>query len=99
MVEAGKAFDVKQLLDLVQPKLWTPESPTLYTLETSVKAGGSTTDVYTSTFGIRAIAFDPNRGFLLNGKQVKLKGMCLHHDAGAMGVAVPLRSYEVDWKY
>lgn len=94
VVEAGKAFDVKQLLDLAQPKLWTPESPALYTLETSVKAGGSTTDVYTSTFGIRAIAFDPNRGFLLNGKQVKLKGMCLHHDAGAMGVAVPLRSYE-----
>lgn len=93
-VKAGSTADVKHLIDLAAPLLWTTETPTLYTLETILKTGGHITDVYTTTFGVRSIEFDPNRGFSLNGKPMKLKGVCLHHDAGSMGVAVPLRSYE-----
>lgn len=91
---AGGKTDVKQDINIFQPQLWSPNSPVLYVLETIVKVGGRTVDVYNTTFGVRTAKFDPNRGFLLNGEQVKLQGMCLHHDAGAMGVAVPFRSYE-----
>jgi beta-galactosidase len=65
---------VKQDINIFQPQLWSPNSPVLYVLETIVKVGGRTVDVYNTTFGVRTAKFDPNRGFLLNGEQVKLQG-------------------------
>ena len=94
LFEAGQSIKITQNLTLNYPRLWTLEKPELYTLETTVKANGKVTDLYKTPFGIRTIAFDSEKGFLLNGKQVKLKGMCLHQDAGSLGTAVLDRSYE-----
>jgi beta-galactosidase len=82
-----------QTIDLPQPKLWSPDSPHLYRLRTLVKNSGAPAaaplDDVDTTFGVRSIYFDVDRGFLLNGEPVKMLGMCLHGDAGAVGVAVP----------
>ena len=94
LFEAGQSIKITQNLTLNYQRLWTLEKPELYTLETTVKANGKVTDLYKTPFGIRTIAFDSEKGFLLNGKQVKLKGMCLHQDAGSLGTAVLDRSYE-----
>ena len=94
LFEAGQSIKITQNLTLNYPRLWPLEKPELYTLETTVKANGKVTDLYKTPFGIRTIAFDSEKGFLLNGKQVKLKGMCLHQDAGSLGTAVLDRSYE-----
>ncbi len=74
--------------------LWSPESPNLYTLHVSVSAGGSLLDEYTTNVGIRTLAFDPDRGFFCNGENIKLKGVCLHEDAGCLGSAVPASVWE-----
>ncbi len=71
------------------PQLWSLESPSLYTLRSRVLVGETVVDEVTTPFGIRTIEFDPDKGFSLNGKRTKLKGVCLHHDAGCLGAAVP----------
>ena len=86
---AGGTKIVAQEIKLAQPQLWSPDSPVLYTLKTTVKSGGRITDETTTPFGVRTAVFDPDRGFLLNGMATKLKGVCIHHDAGALGAAVP----------
>lgn len=91
---ANQSADLKQELELSAPQLWTLEQPNLYKMETVVRIGNKIVDVYQTSFGVRTFNFDPNKGFSLNGKYIKLKGMCLHQDAGCMGVAVPDRSYE-----
>jgi hypothetical protein len=77
--------------DLVvqSPSLWSPDNPHLYTLKTDVISDGKVTDTLYTTFGIRYFSFDPDHGFFLNGTPMKLKGVCVHHDAGALGAAVP----------
>ncbi len=68
------------------PKLWSPDSPTLYKLNTIVKSeSGEVLDEYHTTFGYRYIDWDDEKGFSLNGEYLKLKGVCLHHDQGALG--------------
>jgi hypothetical protein len=71
------------------PALWSPESPYLYTLAGTVEKDGEVTDTISIPFGIRTFRFDANEGFFLNGTNIKLKGVCLHHDAGVLGAAVP----------
>ncbi|BDD11488.1 beta-galactosidase (plasmid) [Fulvitalea axinellae] len=83
-----------QDISLDQPKLWDTKNPNLYTLRTVVSQGRKTLDTYETTFGVRDIRFDPNKGFLLNGKHEIIKGVCLHQDAGPLGVAVPERAFE-----
>ena len=78
-----------QQAQIVSPQLWSPDSPKLYTAATEVWAGGKVVDRLETKFGIRSIQFDAQHGFLLNGVQLKIKGVCLHDDAGALGVAVP----------
>ncbi|MBV8251336.1 MAG: DUF4982 domain-containing protein [Chitinophaga sp.] len=73
---------------LSQPGLWTLEKPTLYIAKTTVTTGGMKPDVYYTTFGIRHLEFTARNGFLLNGKRTEIKGVCLHHDLGALGAAV-----------
>lgn len=85
---------IDQWLTILNPQLWSTRTPNLYTLETTVKSAGQKPDVYTTTFGVRTIKFDADSGFYLNGERMKMQGVCLHHDSGAMGVAVPDRSYE-----
>jgi beta-galactosidase len=93
-IEAMGKSDVEQLLQIVNPELWTLENPEIYVMSTTVKTGGQVVDSYNTPFGIRTFSFDKDKGFSLNGKTIKLKGMCLHQDAGSLGTAVPDRSYE-----
>jgi beta-galactosidase len=85
----GQKVELEQQLRVEAPQLWSVETPTLYTLHSTVREGVRTTDVAITTFGIRSIAYDKDRGFLLNGRQVKMRGVNLHHDAGGLGAAVP----------
>lgn len=77
------------------PELWSTASPNLYTLVTTVRdQKGKVIDRYSIPYGFRYYAFDPQKGFSLNGKQMKLNGVCLHHDLGALGAAVNTRAIE-----
>lgn len=67
------------------PQLWSPDSPSLYTLITRVFSEGQLSDEVETVVGIRSIAYDAKQGFLLNGKSIKLKGGCIHHDNGPVG--------------
>ena len=71
------------------PRLWTLSDPCLYTLRTEVLLDGAAVDTYETPFGIRSIAFDPDRGFLLNGERVELRGVNMHQDHAGVGVALP----------
>jgi len=72
------------------PQLWSVDNPVLYQLKTTVVSSqGKVIDQTATTAGIRSFTFDPNKGFALNGKWMKVKGVCLHHDAGVLGAAVP----------
>ncbi|MEI6950779.1 sugar-binding domain-containing protein [Paraflavisolibacter sp. H34] len=86
---AGDSLVVNLPLAVANPRLWSVDDPHLYTLSVSVSAGGKVTDEWTEPVGIRYFRFDAREGFSLNGQPLKLKGVCLHDDAGALGVAVP----------
>ncbi|MDR0731194.1 MAG: beta galactosidase jelly roll domain-containing protein, partial [Treponema sp.] len=76
-------------LPLAAPRLWSAENPNLYRLNLELHAGG--VPVYAApplNIGIRDFHFDPDRGFFINGKNEKIKGVCIHHDAGCLGAAV-----------
>lgn len=72
-----------------KPKLWSLEEPYLYKLVTTVTTAGEVTDVYETTIGIRTIVFDAEKGFFLNGKNIKLKGSNMHQDHAGVGTAIP----------
>jgi len=86
--------DIEQIIRVTSPSLWSVDNPSLYTLHSSVLEGTRPIDNFTSTFGIRKTEFDKDKGFLLNGKHLKLNGVCLHHDAGCLGSAVPEQAWE-----
>ncbi len=88
-VSNGGSESIGQSVSLKDPWLWSADDPFLYNLETIVTVRGRVTDTYTTTFGIRYFHFDSDSGFFLNGKNIKLKGVNLHQDAGSMGTAVP----------
>ena len=78
-----------QNLDIEHPKLWSPETPCLYTATTEIyDTDGNLTDCYVTRFGVRKAEFIPDKGFFLNGKPLQFKGVCLHHDLGSLGSAV-----------
>lgn len=78
-----------QKLKLEKPSLWSLENPYLYILETRIIADGKATDIYKTTIGIRTVRYDPNEGFFLNGKNLKIKGVNNHQDHAGVGVAIP----------
>ena len=90
VIEPNNYTESGQTITLTLPKLWSLETPNMYTLHSVIVENGKTSDVQNSSFGIRDIKYDVNKGFLLNGKQVKMNGVCLHHDAGSVGSAVPI---------
>lgn len=94
VVDAKRSLKIDQLLSVQNPELWSIDTPNLYLIETTLKIGSKVVDTYITPFGFRYIKFDPDKGFFLNGEHIKLKGMCLHQDAGVLGTAVPDRSYE-----
>lgn len=85
---------VKQQTDIENPVLWETEKPELYRAVTEISIDGTVADVYETTFGIRDFKFDLNKGFILNGKPLKIKGVCLHHDLGPLGSAFNTRAME-----
>lgn len=87
---AGGVNNAKHTFTVDNPQLWDLDHRHLYTAVTSVLADGEVLDEVSTPFGIRQCEFKPNTGFWLNGKNLKLKGVCLHHDGGAVGAAVPL---------
>lgn len=91
---AGAAGAFEQTLTVEAPQLWDLECPALYTAVVRVRSGGRTLDEERALFGIRECRFEAATGFWLNGRNLKLKGVCLHHDASALGAAVPLRAWE-----
>ncbi len=76
---------------IANPALWSPETPNLYSAVVTVEAGGKARDAERISFGVRTIAWDADKGFFLNGKSVKLKGTCNHHDHAGVGAALPDR--------
>ena len=81
-------------LTVENPRLWSPDSPSLYVLEGQALLSGEVKDTVKIPFGVRTFRFDPDTGFFLNGKNMKLKGVCVHHDAGCLGAAVPKNVWE-----
>ena len=88
-LKAKETIGCKQQFTVSQPHLWSTTDPYLYQVETTVMQDGQVTDVYLTTTGIRDIAFDAEQGFILNGQQLKLKGVNLHQDHAGVGSAIP----------
>lgn len=84
-IDAGGHFEFDQTSALSDPQLWSPGSPALYTAILEVYRNGRLADRNQTTFGVRSISFDAENGFRLNGKTLKLKGGCVHHDNGPLG--------------
>ena len=83
-----------QNFEISHPNIWDLESPTMYRVVHNIYQNGKLLDTYETPFGIRTFYFDPGKGFFLNGRQVKLKGVNLHHDLGPLGTAVYKRATE-----
>lgn len=88
-VAASGAQGLKQKINVRSPALWSPETPRLYKLVTTVRSAGKITDRVETEFGIRTLAFDPNKGFVLNGNRYVIKGTADHQDHAGLGVALP----------
>jgi len=84
----------EQDLSLPKPALWSTDSPTLYRLVTKVSVGGKVVDQTETPFGVRSIHFGAGTGFVLNGKSLKLRGGCVHHDNGPLGACTYDRAEE-----
>ena len=95
---AGAKVEMSQELSISQPDLWDVAHPNLYKAVTKITANGKELDQQTITFGIRSARFETATGFWLNDKNIKIKGVCLHHDAGSLGAAVPLAAWERRFK-
>lgn len=85
--QAPAQAQVRQTFTLPAPKLWSPEAPNLYAVETELRRGRSVLDRVETPFGVRVVTFDATRGMTLNGQPVKLRGGCIHHDNGILGAA------------
>jgi beta-galactosidase len=93
-IQHGGEAAFVQRLTVGSPALWSVSSPSLYRVRSSLQSLGKQLDQDTTTFGIRDIKFDVDRGLLLNGEHVKMNGVCIHGDCGSVGAAVPERMWE-----
>ena len=98
LLDGGVQQTLVQTAQIAAPRLWSVATPDLHTLHAEVMIGGRVVDRHTTDFGIRTVAFDPERGFLLNGQAVKLLGTCNHQDHAGVGTAIPdaLHGWRVD---
>lgn len=94
LVIGAKNVTSKQSIAVSNPTNWHIDKPYLYKAITKIWFGNKVLDQVETLFGIRTFRFDAASGFYLNDKAIKLKGICLHHDGGAVGAAVPLRIWE-----
>ena len=93
-IKAGESAQIEMYITIEAPHLWNIGKPYLYSLRSIVKEGEKSVDVYNTKFGIRDIELKADSGLWINGENVKLKGVCLHHDLGALGSAVHRRALE-----
>ena len=93
-VGAGEQAELSGTIEVKDPQLWSPDNPYLYTVDVELLEGRKQLDAETITTGLRIIRFDNEKGFFLNGQNLKLYGVCLHSDAGALGTAVPTAVWE-----
>ena len=93
-LRAGAAHEVVQRLRVEEPRLWSVKDPYLYRVHSELLDGDDVVDDYITPFGIRTIRFDVDQGFLLNEQRVKINGVCLHHNGGCLGAAVPERVWK-----
>src|SRR4029453_14459727 len=84
-VESKSTLEFKQEATVQSPMLWSTDSPILYKAVSNVSRDGRMLDALETRFGIRTISFNVEKGFMLNGQTMKLKGGCLHHDNGPLG--------------
>lgn len=85
---------ITNTIQINSPQLWSVEKPYMYSLTATIKNKGKAIDEETIPFGIRDFKFDSQQGFILNGENIKIKGVCMHHDLGALGAAVNIRAME-----
>ena len=88
-LEAKQTLALEQRLEVDSPRLWDTENPYLYKVQTLVSVDGRVVDSYETVTGFREVAFDADKGFLLNGKPLKLKGVNMHQDHAGVGAAIP----------
>lgn len=79
----------RHTVEIANPMLWSPEQPYLYTLTACIKKDGKVIDAESVKFGVREVVFDKDRGLILNGKSIKLKGVNMHQDHAGVGAAIP----------
>lgn len=89
---------INKTINVSNPSLWDIDNPYLYQLITTIKQANKIIDVTETNFGIRTISFDANKGFFLNGKNIKIKGTCNHQDHAGVGMAMPdrLQYYRIE---
>jgi beta-galactosidase len=90
----GTHSEVSQTLKVSSPSLWSDDRPYVYKVVSQLQQGGRVVDRYETPLGIRSFRFDVNKGFFLNDKPVKIRGVCDHHDLGSLGAAVNTRAIE-----
>src|SRR6266496_30482 len=93
-IAGDSVAELAQDLTIPRPVLWSVERPYLYRAVSRVRCGNRVCDTYTTPFGVRSFVFRADSGFFLNGRHVKIRGVCLHHDLGALGAAVNTRAIE-----
>jgi beta-galactosidase len=93
-IPPGKKGIISQETNVQNPELWDITNPALHKVVSHVYNDDELTDIYETTFGIRDFNFDPYEGFSLNGRKVKLLGVCQHHDLGCLGAAINVRAME-----
>ncbi len=91
---ANSEKEVTQIINIVNPTLWTPETPHIYQAQIQIVKGNKILDETKNSFGIRSLNFSAEKGFQLNGKTVKINGGCVHHDNGCLGAAAFDRAEE-----
>jgi beta-galactosidase len=93
-VPAGGEYEFTQQISLEKPRLWSLADAYLYKVRSTIRIQEQAVDDYDTSFGVREAVFDADKGFLLNGEPIKLNGVCVHHDGGCLGAAVPERVWE-----
>jgi beta-galactosidase len=93
-VTAGGEYEFTQQISLEKPRLWSLADAYLYKVRSTIRIQEQAVDNYDTSFGVREAVFDADKGFLLNGEAIKLNGVCVHHDGGCLGAAVPERVWE-----
>ena len=97
LLRPGGKTEYSNIYTVAHPALWSLETPILHKLKTVVRATGKVVDTYETSFGIRTVRFDPNEGFFLNGKHLKIAGVAVHQDHAGVGTALPdaLQEYRI----